>query len=576
TVGHTTVWKSGAPLVLGILHGIAWEGALTASATASIGSPDNWENDELGVSAALGASATASAVGSLRMLSLTDPKTRTFAAVSANSVYAGSLAAAVDELLVGDLKSRVAAWILELCDRSRAELARDETTAEDIIEELAPDSTTLEGTLDDALSEWSVDAKGALAVLLDRLRATARPTTKELLDQLARLRSTLVTASRTDDVERVDQFSAALEARRTAKAASRRPFWSRRPSATPAPDGPRSVLRLSEQSFKGSLAVNAAAGAEVLERALEVAADASLEYLRRRVRFRFQVAGDTTHRGGIVLTQDTVVTHNTFTPAGSITATSGSQEATVIEGTKTYGTITYRSVAAYWLAGRQTQRAFPNGSGVSFGLSIDPDRLVAYAEWCRSAGAADSPAGAVLKTETYLTSQLRTTTEQLRPFFAAFDFGRGELDRPVLVEAGFAFTEPVELTRAASSPGSAFEPADLFDLGPARRRLDQKVPGVVAGSELQALRVRYPLGAAEDASRTLFKVGIAVAVGISAAAERVERIGTQGAVDLHSQFFPDLFAGAKNATQHQGRSHRFAAQVNDLAVAPVALFGETG
>lgn len=589
--GITPRWRGSRPLVLGILHGVAWEGTLAVSASAELAPVDPVECDELGLSAELSAGASVTAEGHVRLLSLVDRHARTFGPLAAATVYDGSLAAAVDEELVGDVKARVAAWVIEVSgikSSKAGDLLTEQLSTESILDEIAPDLATWSGTTSGG-SDWEADGRAELIRTVDLLRKGRTPSTEAVLAQLATLRTKLVTDKRTDDLAILDGFADALRQRKAAKTAASkaqggfldfalgRRGASTTPVAAATPTGPATLVRLSSRQFRGNATVTASAGTEVVHQALGVDAQASLEYLRRRTKFRFQVVGEETRHGQVVMTQDTVVTHNTFTAAASLEAKASAMEF-ARDGEKVYGTITYRSATAYWLAPKPM--AYPNGSGVSFGLSIDPDRLCAYAVWCRGAGkpagatSAAAPTGAEAKVENYLTEQLRVSAAQLREYFAEFAYEPGEIDRPVLVEASFALTAAQSLTMAPATTPPAPEPAELFGLKPVAARLASKASAQTDGSELQALRVRCPLGAAEDNTRSLFSFGLTVAVGLGAKLDRVDRVGAQGMFDLHARFFPDLLR-AKDDEQRQRREARYAAQRHDLAVPPVVLLGES-
>lgn len=625
---------SARPILLGVLNGTAWQGTLKASAKASFSPPDAWVSDEFNFSA----SASATAEGDIRLVSLIDPILRSFAEVSVTSVHDTSLADAVDVELSGDLKKRVAAWIARMKKNKNKLLgdgsdssdssdqgndnSSDESKDEGEVEDDSKEDSKEEGKEDsDDDSEDDDEEKGkdknegpsdeAPEVRVSKLKALAKKlkkpltainalfkawknkpaNTAKLRVLLAELRSEFEDAGDTDAVERIDDFNAALDERERAKknavvapprADDDRPLSVMlRVQRAQAP--PPSVFRLSAQGFQGKLQAEAEATLTLRKKKLSAEAQGEFEVTGKRVKFRFQAVGGESAPGPVVLTQDTYVVHSLFKAAGSAKASLGSKSKPA-SGSRVYGTITYRSVAAYWLA--SSAMAYPNGSGLSFGLSIDGDRLVDYADWCRL-GAGSSMSPEVKKTEDYLSSQLRVATVVLQPFFAAFEFNKqaqnpktGKLERTfataLLVESGFAFSATTPLTMIKRGSKANAEPADLFELATVKARLAQKGADEIKKVPLQALRVRYPLGQAEDFSKTLFAVGLHAVVDVGVKVQSISRVGSQGAVDLHTKFFPDLFESAPNETLRAEWERRFAAQAYDLHVPPVALFGETG
>lgn len=353
------------------------------------------------------------------------------------------------------------------------------------------------------------------------------------------------------------------------------------------------------------------------------------DYVFKHVRFRLQVGGEVTPRsragaGHPVLTQDTNVVQNVLTSraglSGTIRRPGSTEDPGVDDDTETierrlrYGTVSYRSVSAYWYhaaTARSGQRpkAYPNGSGVTFGLSVAPGRIERYAWRCRNGAEGEAAL------EDLLETQLRIDKETMRGFFAAFPFptettnqrkhlyesGHG-FERPLVVESGHGFDRTVELPplerRAATQ---MHEPGWLFDQVEAKTRLDAKAPGPTDGTSLRVLRVRYPIATDEDRSRSVFSFGWTSAAGDPPTAEsldprgrdqleslkkgrakitgtggigltRIRRVGTEGFVELHTRTFPPLIEPVDWDRAEHLRGRAFD-HVHDFVVPPVPLFG---
>ncbi len=450
----------------------------------------------------------------------------------------------------------------------------------------------------------------------------SRKGTEKLQSRLDDLRSVLVLEQDSAaHLATLEQFSQALGEREMAKGNAKRAAraaggWNNLVKRMNSSTAPPAVLRLSSRTFTGNL--HGSTGIEIgsLKKQLDLHGEGDLDYLRKWVKYRFQIPA-AKGRDHLVMTQDTVVNHHLFTAKVAGKASFGdrsvkppvddekeaeAQDEEKAEDeeqapdkkelgsggrSKTYGTITYRSATTYWLASDKSTLAYPNGSGVSFGLSISADRLLDYAAWCAAHPDIGPDDDALKKTEGYLSSQLRVETASLRKFFARFQFEAGpkpdtdgeisgkhlpEVARPLLVESSFAFRETTPLVMR---PGARQEPEDLFEKHqPTRDRLEKTDPGELANSSLQALRIRYPLGEAENATK-LYSIGINFLIVASVAAGRVSEVGSVGSFDLHTEFFPDLIkAPPADKTARRQWERDYVSQF-EFAVPPVALFGDT-
>jgi hypothetical protein len=439
------------------------------------------------------------------------------------------------------------------------------------------------------------------------------------------------------------EFDRKLDARKRAKNGEAGPASSH--GAKPAAPGLLRVTTTS-QTLSGGIAAKARLPRKLLPDPVSAAgAEASFEndYLHKKVRLRFQAGGqDVNHRsvGKVVLTQDTVVTQNVYTGRFGISASSHDSSSPTDETRKAeasgdwkYGTLSYRSVSAYWIdsIGEPTEvQALPNGSGVSFGVSIEPGRLGRYAHDCANLAQGDSPSDSAL--EELFLKQLRLNAAEARAFFANYPYAEDtdskkkhlqesdfNFERSMIVETGFDFYQKESIPFLQRSGQGILEPGSLFDISAAKSRLAGKADDAMANlrSRLSVIRVRYPIGADEDTSSSLFSFGWTFATKDDTSASsltdpagsaegqldsltsfvkdgekatvtatpsvgitRIRRTGSEGFFDVHTEFFPKLIKDfSKEATGQRGikpdqrQVTRPIALDHEYAVPPVALFG---
>lgn len=361
------------------------------------------------------------------------------------------------------------------------------------------------------------------------------------------------------------------------------------------------------------------------------------DYTWKHVRFRLQVGGEKTPRKGrqqaghVVLTQDTNVVQNLLNLRAGISGRVRRQGATddpnvdddvvLADRNWRYGTLSYRTVSAYWFHPSDARigdqpLAYPNGSGVTFGLSVEPGRIGRYAQNCRDRKPGETPHEQEL--EARLRDQLRVDTDTLRAFFADFPFptkttsNKKHLDksgydfeRAFIIEAGFGFTTTVKMPKLMKLNATDInEPSWLFDQAEAKERLDHKDPGPLTASTLRVMRVRYPIATDDDNSHSVFSFGwtdvakdppsadelthqnkegqladlkaghAPVTATAAISIDRIKRVGSEGLIDLHVQTFPRLLEDvyAKELPQQWTLPGAFDL-VHEFIVPPTALFG---
>ena len=410
-----------------------------------------------------------------------------------------------------------------------------------------------------------------------------------------------------------------------------------------------SFLQLA--TFTHKLDGGVAAKIELLPK---VGAHATLgaEHVGRHSEFRFQAGGAVAplstpkdgvlmrggRKRGIVLTQDTTLDYKRFDWVVDTAARLGPKHDEH-EPKLSYGTVTYRTVSAYWFSdgtpkssNRSSVDAYPGGSGVSFGMSVDANKIGTYAAHCRADSTNPTLSSEYEQLETMLCEQLRTTRPRLRKFFAFYPFPESlekqdpaqsdyDFAHPVVVESGIGFAERVTLSLKTPPPGVTTmirQPEWLFD--EKNEAVSDLLTGPVPvdGHTRQVLRVRYPIANKEDKTRSLFSLGWTLVTGSSSAVrqsgralarpsddqtaslssravgsptitptvgiDRVKRVGSEAFLDLHVEYFPKLSdtlptqVPPKPIDPKQFDPERAIDPTDmeqEFAVPPVALFGET-
>ncbi|SLN41057.1 hypothetical protein [Pseudooctadecabacter jejudonensis] len=221
------------------------------------------------------------------------------------------------------------------------------------------------------------------------------------------------------------------------------------------------------------------------------------------------------HGRTLLNTQDSVVTYASKLVTET-RALSGFGKGTTGKPTETeYNLVTmsYRTVTAQWFddKGTESYKALPNGSGVTFGMSVLRSRIIDYTKACKAL----SPLSVNNKTalskdqialEEAMEAQLRISHRELRAAFRASpDTMLEDTDASdaFVIELSHAFEDPVGLTFVKKD----FRVKNMFDLPLVQQLLAAK-PGVrVKGIRPQVIRIRYRVQQDEDRTRGLFSLG---------------------------------------------------------------------
>ncbi len=535
----TPAWRCAEPLVLSTLSGSSWTATLAGSAAVTVGLGDPFDTDGIMPTASAGAETSVSETwwGTFAR----DPNPRRFRspypAAEDPTRAAGSddLAAYVNTLLEGDVKRRIAMWIdRKNRDASEAESLRDDMTS---------------GTIQDPLSwiwvrwsesnhqaKWDIPQGGAFATFLGALRGIS---TKDLRAELTKLDTRLRASPPASDAPpgARAQWEADLAMIRELQLLLLRRWIVKQegggaplrdppaPSLASVPaDEPVAFLDIGANQFTG----RARAGAAMSVSTARAALAAKAEYTGKTLALRFQTMSRSDNRKvGLVFTQHTQIKQRMLELEASAVAerkrTKDKPSALVAAN---FGTISYLSACAYW-RGRDSRHLFaePNGSGVSFGLTIEADLLDVLARSCAEEAATKAAKGAAavvdfthqaLSLELLLQRKLRVTTSVLRPFLATYPLvgaissDEDLADTSVIVESSFGITQRQRLASPQPDPHhqGGLTPDALMATPWARGRIAKRPHSTEqAMTTLSALRVRYRIRRAEDRTRPLLSFG---------------------------------------------------------------------
>lgn len=651
-------WKTQQPIAMAFLKGrtLKLDAKVSTAAWAGFGSFEDF--DETGLT--IGIKAEVSAGGSITRLVETQPR-------HYRSLRDGrsTLADDVDDLFEVRLKAKVMAWILACVEGvnklqsydipaiSLREQARDAGLSDDA-------ETALLTTLDyyDRLAVNDVDSiaiaglglqvKNVLVSAVKRVKGMlTTASTDDLLKELGTIKAQLdelqerfkhkegnellpsdvrkelwdATVRRLHEVK---ELIAALKRRKERKARLSAP------QVAPAAAKRAPPFHLDISAVEGSL--DGAAGAKLVLPRETVTAKLALEgrCQFRRISFRYQATAPGKDDRTLLSSQDTVIRYTTR--KATLTGAASALETKATGFLKERGnlvTMSYRSVHVQWFDDLKPNngQALPNGSGVSFGLSVLAESLDLYRRACIARGkpAAGAPSpppiGDFSELETAMTKQLRVTAEELRSFMRDLPdwIGESYLDdedktrvESFLVESSFAFTAPQKLVIVDRRPDALFALPPVIALLKATQR--------PAELRLQALRLRYRVRTDDDKSRSLINLGWnpepwgeglkpwgqgsvdgsqpwyvrltgvdpklpnwfnlpALALQLGIGLERVQRVGSEGIVELHHSLFPQPY-DPSDAPQGYGRpladtlTARNWRLITDLLVPPVTLFSQ--
>lgn len=660
-------WQTQRPVAMAFLKGrtLKMDAKLTAAAWAGVGSFDGF--DETGLT--IGLKAVARSGGSITRL--VDVQPRHYPPSPSDSTLADD----VDDLFDERLKAKVAAWItacVEGVEKLRSydvpavslrERAIDDGLKEDAQSALLTtldyyDKLTINDVDSKAVAGLGVDVVKVMVAAVKKVKAmvlSKQLTTDGLLAELRAIEPTLLALVEQfkhkkgnqllpSDVrytlwdaavqrhKEVGELIAALE-RHKARKARRSVPASPPPAATASPP-----FHLDIAVGEGS--INVGAGTKfVLPRnlvAAKLAFEATCQF--RSIAFRYQATVPGSGRRTLLCSQDTALRYTTRKATATGAATAAGTAATgFLNERSNLVTMSYRSVHVQWFDDLLSNhhQALPNGSGVSFGMSVLAEMLDAYRRACGFSATTTKPGAppppsvpppafdlATFKDlESAMTKQLCVEPDALRAFMRGMPDWIGETALDVeekarvesfIVESSFAFKTPQKLTIVKNRPDK------LFELAPVKRFISTgKCPDEL---RLQALRLRFRVRTDDDKSRSLISLGWnpepwgeglkpwgegkvdgelpwyvrltgvnpklpdwlkvpALALELGIGIERVQRVGTEGIVELHQTVFPAPYDranppkgyGLDVAKELENKNLRRNAE---LLVPPVVLFSQ--
>ena len=656
-------WSSRTPLGLAFLRGKTFrlKAGVFARAWAGAGAFDDL--DETGVTIGIGLAADASAT----VARLLDPAVHHY---PANPDDKG-LGDAVNDLFADNLKAKAAAWLVGTGGGvgNLETLGAPQRTRRQQLEDAGVDLGKV--ALDlcakyDELTIPDVDSLSGAGIgvtVLKSLRGIGRRIqsavngdklgTDVLLTELANAQRELTgwrkmlaeDSAKAVYGNRLCAQLTTLTERRLQQAETLRRALQRRKAAEPTklawlPHNKQAVVAgrpgfsLDITALEANSSATASARLVLPRDAVSLRLAAGAQARLRRNLFRYQAWAPGPPARTLRWTQDTVVTYVTrqFTASGQA-ASRATGRSGFSKKWPNLVTMSYRSALAQWFARARgmpdSGLAIPNGSGVSFGMSVLPQSLANYVRCCKYAKDDPTNPGAVMDEglkalEAALTKQLRVGVDDLRKFMrnAPSSLADVPLDRDsnqriesYLVESAFAVTAPLPL-QFDPKAGADAPPQDLFDLTAVKTLIGTGVPD--AALRLQSIRLRYRIHTSTERGASLIQLGwnpepwgedasgatddddarswlervtgfdpslpdwlkmssLAVELGIEI--QSIRRADCTGTVDLHTQLYPDPYSHAPSpdgygrnlARQYEVQNWR---ELTDMLVPPVALFGQ--
>ncbi|RVU33976.1 hypothetical protein EOI86_22895 [Hwanghaeella grinnelliae] len=577
-----TDWHSTRPLQLGFLRGTRGmlNAKLTAQAWAGIAQPA--DTDETGLSIGL----SGEVGGQAEHITVYDANPKYFGL----NPKGKDIADAVDELMSVNIKRKAAAWILINGNgiKEARELGFPIPFLETFFKQLPANTETIaknfdEATIPDLASQSIVKNTNTLvyalaerAHSLNNMLGKGVPDTARLVqmlqdsikdinarieslkgdffkDEEERLRVEIWLENR-DDIANLEQrireaetLIRQLEERKLNKKTGGLD-WSQGSLKTGGPAMYLSLIATTKQFDLNAGAKAIFNGSSFIEREkplFRASAKAQRGLSQKKIAFSYQ-----THARGVsralqdlITTQNTNVTYSIWTARATAVLQGANIRSRKKEKTRdAWTTMSYRSVLVNWFDTIQqapsgkpgkagTAQSLPNGSGVSFGMSVTDTKLAEYIRACKPPPGQKTPPANIpedlVPMEAAMTRQLRVTKAELRRFMrhqpSGMDNALREHDT-FLVESAFAFTQPQSLTI------KKFQAVGLRDLAPVttlEKVKDAETQTRPPELKLQSIRLRYRIRDDKERHRHPFSFGIAPE--FFGGAETADLPGTTGA-----------------------------------------------
>lgn len=299
------------------------------------------------------------------------------------------------------------------------------------------------------------------------------------------------------------------------------------------------------------------------------------------VRFRFQTYIDGNGPGPLVQTQDTLMTYRSLEAFAGTTLsgqlgiqladfkTINATRGVSIGAQAAYRSLTYRSCNARWVAGSNIVPGAAlsplSGSGVVFGASFDVKSVAA--SLAKGAAGKGRVAG--------LAQQLHVPVELLVDVLGRASLQDAGLPELLFVETAFAFDATVQLhtTDASSEVVELADPfaeptvqafIDSLSAPPPPSELESESdpPFPAHNANLESIRIRVRMADAVESSQPLFSLGFQNIASFTVDLTKVARVGHEGFFDLITWWLHDETCNTDDK--------RYSA-AQELCVPPVAL-----
>ena len=540
-------WRTGTPIGLAFLKGRSWTLNASAALTAALGVGSVGNFDEIGLSIGATAEVAASTVGT----ELLDPQPRHY-----RHGDNAELKEDLIDLFEADLKNKAASWLLEMGGRMQdlTALGQPPTLPE---ERVSPVERARKGfekfktwldAYDQVVSWNDISAVTAadpsfhvltgLADIATNVGKAARShslETAELLKDLATAKGiidawlTLLKTTPFDFVYDPGEREALMgnaqrridEADLLMTRLKKRQDRKANPIAAAVSTG-RPIVYLSLASTDLTFDVKAAVKAVFLPKENKAAFGAAVgsRGISRLIAFSYQTYVPGTNSQKLTCSQETVIEHKSIKVDVDKRFSKWIDKSDSSE--KVLNTLAYQSVMVNWFQGSSS--ALPNGSGVSFGMSILAANLANYVRACKGKPGEGPPADIpdeLRDIETNMLKQLRVTKEELRRFARHAPSGLGDAvlrlpngnEEPVrldsyLLESAFAIKQPIDLAGRIDA-GRATKLRALNDFATLLAIKDEvlRADQLGANLRLQVIRLRIRINSDQDMSANVLPLG---------------------------------------------------------------------
>lgn len=344
-------------------------------------------------------------------------------------------------------------------------------------------------------------------------------------------------------------------------------------------------------SFTGGANINIGANFSIQGKGLNanVKAGSNMDGQIGYSSYRYQTFGNLDEKTPIIFTQDTAINYRQVRITNTAGITAFGKFDKQKTGTYLYNQITYRAAQLFWPlsehAHDKNHALALAGSGVSYGISIRPEKLASLTQkikvivddpkitgWDKEHHPDTNNEYHVFKNlYKKVTAEILTPTvandpknlskpeiQLLKSLAAALQMPHSDLvefldgsnldeikntnlDKveAIILESNYRLTNPLSLFKVVASDKKGKQVEDLIkamEQPITANLLDDATPNKLA--ELTAIRVRFRMADHMEAQNTLFKLGFSVGAKLAIDFKKVSEAGIESIVDVYTYWFP--------------------------------------